>query len=51
MKNGGWANKIEICSICKELFIVRKNAKTNDTRTLCVKCRRAVRETIEELKK
>jgi len=50
MKNGGWGNKMEVCSICKELFIVRKNAKTNDTRTLCFKCRRAVSKMTEELK-
>lgn len=48
-ENGGWCNKMAVCSICKDLFIVRKNAKTADTRSLCYKCRRSMKEMISEL--
>lgn len=28
------------CAICRLIFKVRKNAKTADTRTLCLQCRK-----------
>ncbi len=37
-KKGGDMNKK--CAICRVIFKVRKNAKTADTRTLCVHCRK-----------
>jgi len=50
MKYSSWSNKIKACAICKVPFIVRKNAKTTDTTTLCFKCRRNVKQTVRDLK-
>jgi len=30
------------CAVCKSLFKPRENAKTADTRTLCLKCRKVL---------
>jgi len=27
------------CVVCRDYFVVRRNARTADTRTLCPKCR------------
>lgn len=51
MKDGGWSKGLDsfkTCAICKQIFIVRKNAKTTDTRNLCYQCRRNVKQTIRE---
>ena len=36
--------EIKKCVICGTMFKLYKNAKTADTRTLCLKCRKAVRK-------